>query len=86
MARILILSKDEKTGKYTRWAECTNDAELIELVQYFASSAYCEDFIVYFENYGGCVKPFAVKLPEICKAKDIKMKYPGKSPYITGGD
>ena len=63
--RILILSKNNE--KFTRWAETDNEQTFMEYVKYFASSCLCDDFICYFENYPGCEKPFAVKLPEICK-------------------
>lgn len=72
--RVLFLSKDD-SGKYTKWAECDNDAAVIELLKYFAGSCRCEDFICYFEDYPGCKKPFAVKLPDLCKAHNIEMKY-----------
>lgn len=72
--RILIVTRDDK-GKVTRWSESDNEAHFMECVKYFAGSCLCDDFICYFENYPGCEKPFAVKLPEICKAHDIKMKY-----------
>ena len=72
--KILILTKN-KDGKYTRWSESDNEQHFIECVKYFASSCICDDFICYFENYPGCKKPFAVKLSEICKSQNIKMKY-----------
>lgn len=71
--RILILTKDDE--KFTRWAETDNEKTFMEYVKYFASSCLCDDFICYFENYPGCEKPFAVKLPEICKKHNIEMKY-----------
>ena len=66
---ILILTKNEQGG-FTRWAETDNMQSLYNLVPYFASSCYCEDFIIYHKETNK-----AYSLLSYCEWQGIPVKY-----------
>lgn len=69
---IYIVTKNED-GSFTRWAETNNQAGLFKLAQYFASSCYCEDFIILFKEDN-----YAIRFTGYCDQMGIPIRFKRK--------
>ena len=72
--KILILSRDDDK-KFIKWAETDNLKGLWKLANYFASSSYCKDFIIYWDFENGTDQPRAMSFPLYCEREGIILRW-----------